>query len=185
VKRLIFWGTLKIDYRNLTAGARAISVTEDPSSPEFKTWEAVALSEILVCDFAVTPFENNGYMLKGTVKGTQLLECSRTLEMFPHPFCIPMQLVVQRNHSGEGWVLDENDGEIPIIRLSTQTNEFDISECVRQEILLNEPMSPVKDAESDFSWNDPLLQNPKEDSTAQIDPRWQKLMELKNNNKPN
>ena len=43
-----------------------------------------------------------------------------------------------------------------------------------QEIVLNEPLSPVENPREDFGWEDPELSE--EDK---VDPRWAKLLELK------
>ena len=89
--------------------------------------------------------------------------------------------MVEKDYQGDGWIVDDEDPDLLKIRLSQQVNEFDISECVRQEILLNEPMIPVGDQESDFSWNDPeLTEDDSETDIPKFDARWQKLMELKN-----
>ena len=156
-------------------------ISHDPEAPNAKAWENVFLCGILTCDLKIKPFALKGFLLEGQISGIQTLECSRTLEPFSHAFQYPLKFVVEKDYQGDGWIVDDEDPDLLKIRLSQQVNEFDISECVRQEILLNEPMIPVGDQESDFSWNDPeLTEDDSETDIPKFDARWQKLMELKN-----
>jgi uncharacterized protein len=50
---------------------------------------------------------------------------------------------------------------------------LDLSECLRQLILLEQPINPIKEPDKEFQWVSP---NSNED---EVDPRWAKLEALK------
>ena len=54
-------------------------------------------------------------------------------------------------------------------------NFVDLSECVRQLVILQEPQAPVKNPDEDFIF----VTNKPADEEPQTDPRWDKLKALK------
>ena len=115
----------------------------------------------LVAELLVSPEAGDRFLLTGKLSGTQNLTCSRTLEPFDRPFSTEMVVEVTYR--------------IP------QNQEFvEVSECVRELVILQEPQAPVKNPEEDFIFvsnnqadeGDPGAESP-------MDPRWEKLKALK------
>jgi len=114
-----------------------------------------------------------GVVLEGTIQGTRKLQCSRTLEEFTDPFELPLQVRVQWNSGVDQWELDENGEEEYLFKVNPQADKLSLAECIRQQILLHEPLNPVKDPTAEFRWEEGTA----EAKAEGIDPRWSKLKE--------
>ena len=132
------------------------------------------ISGELVGEFMLHSVDHNQFWINGDLKGTQKLECSRTLEHFLHPFNVELKVLVERNDSIQGQEFDNDDEEIYRYKVSSKETELDISECIREQVLLEQPMNPIKNSEEDF--NSGSDEKPEEST----DSRWDALKELKN-----
>jgi uncharacterized protein len=97
----------------------------------------------LNCDFAVNR-EKGGFTVKGTANGSQEFECSRTLELFEHPFEIEVDALVLQEQGINEQKEDDGSEDFFTIKVPASQNEVDLTETVRQLIILQEPMIPVK-----------------------------------------
>jgi len=97
----------------------------------------------LNCDFAVNK-EKGGFTVKGIVNGSQEFECSRTLEPFEHPFEIEVDVLVLLEQGINEQKEDDGSEDFFTIKVPAGQNEVDLTETVRQLIILQEPMIPVK-----------------------------------------
>jgi uncharacterized protein len=97
----------------------------------------------LNCDFAVNK-EKGGFTVKGIASGSQELECSRTLELFERPFEIEIDVLVFQEQGITKQKEDDGSEDFFTIRVPASQNEVDLTETIRQLIILQEPMIPVK-----------------------------------------
>ncbi len=112
--------------------------------------------------------------LTGRVFGRQWLTDCRTLEEFEHSFDVPVEArVVIDPHVASSEFDDSAEDEF-LLKVNPQEGEVDLTECLRQQILLNEPLRPVKDPDAEFSWIES-----EEKPEEKADPRWGKLKQLK------
>ena len=113
-------------------------------------------------------------LLSGRVFGKQWLTDCRTLEEYEHSFDVPLLVRVVLDPHVASSVFDDGDEEEFLLTVNPQEGEIDLTECVRQQILLNEPLRPVKDPDAEFKWVEA-----EEKPGEKIDPRWGKLQRLK------
>lgn len=129
----------------------------------------------LAVELSVVPEGSNRWLLTGTLSGAQVLECSRSLELFDSPFTTPISFWVELVPGIAEQELDDTDDETFGFRVPSVQDYVDVTECVRQLVILQEPLHPVKDdPDKDFVWE--------ADEKSEIpggDPRWEKLKALK------
>jgi len=97
----------------------------------------------LTCDFAVDR-EKGGFTIKGIASGSQEFECSRTLELFERPFEVEIDVLVLQEQGITEQKEDDGSEDFFTIKVPASQNEVDLTETVRQLIILQEPMIPVK-----------------------------------------
>jgi uncharacterized protein len=138
-------------------------------------FEELRLQDPLQVELTVVPEDSNKWVLTGTLSGVQVLECSRTLELFDHPFETPISFWVELIPGLAEQELDDSDDETFGFRVPQVQDHVDVTECVRQLVILQEPLHPVKDdPDKAFVWEvGEKSEEPKED------PRWEKLKALK------
>lgn len=119
-----------------------------------------------------SPEGKGKFLLTGSLSGTQRLTCARTLEPFDHPFETQMVLEVEQVQVSSQ-ELDDDDEEVFSYRIPVAQDFVDVSECVRQLVILQEPMYPVKNPGEAFEWSTSKSEEPAED------PRWAKLKALR------
>ena len=115
----------------------------------FENDEPLLFSELrlkgcLACSFAVNR-ENGGFTVKGTVSGSQEFACARTLEPFERPFELEVEALVLAEAGLTQQKEDEGDSDLFTIKIPAGQNEVDLTETVRQLVILQEPMIPVKE----------------------------------------
>ena len=101
--------------------------------------------------------------------------CGRSLEEFEHPLEFSVQILLHRSLTVQG-VVWEDDGEDTFeASISEDLRELDIEEVLRQCVVLERPISPVKPGT-------PLPQGVlEEDAQEALDPRWEALRKIKGN----
>ena len=76
--------------------------------------------------------------------------------------------------------LDEDDADVFAYKIPQGQDFVDVSECIRQLVLLQEPVAPVKNPDEDFIF---VSNNPPDEGSdgaaKPMDPRWEKLKALK------
>jgi uncharacterized protein len=113
-------------------------------SDEPVLFKELRLKGPLNCSFAVQK-EKGGFTVKGIARGSQEFACSRTLEAFERPFEVEIDvLVLQEQGLGRQ---EEDDGSEDFFKVKVPAgqNEVDLTETVRQLVILQEPMIPVKE----------------------------------------
>ena len=135
--------------------------------------EGVRLVGSVVVELNVERAPNEA-TLDGEVSGKQWLVCGRSLEEFEHPFVIPLRIKVCLDPHCNSCELDDGEDEEYLIRINPTAPTLDLSECIRQQILLNQPINPTKNPDEEFQWS---LQE--EGLKEESDPRWRELEKLK------
>ncbi|MEE1275454.1 MAG: DUF177 domain-containing protein [Fibrobacteraceae bacterium] len=164
------WGTLRIDLAKNLADSAEIAV-KWPSSEAPELFEELRLVGDLTAKVLVSPEEQGKFLLTGSLSGTQNLVCARTLETFERPFSTEMVLEVVREQVASQ-ELDDEDADVFVVRIPVNQEYVDVSECIRQLVILQEPMYPVKNPDENFSFVDSSPESLE-------DPRWEKLKALK------
>jgi uncharacterized protein len=136
------------------------------------------LSAPLESDWTVLDNEDGTYWVRGTVRGTQELVCSRSLEPFGRPFETEVEVLVKRSQRASEQANDDGESDVYEITVPGHQNDVDVTDAVRQMVLLQEPISPVKDPGADFAWHAGGAGEAEPES--EIDPRWAPLLKLKN-----
>jgi len=172
----IFGFTLKLDLEHLgTAPTERHLVL--PRSEHLALFEELKLDQDLTADLMIYSISDGTYRLEGTLQGSQLLTCVRSLESFSRPFSMEMTVEVKKDQVIREQVMEDEDEELYVFRIPVLQESVDLTECIRELVVLQEPMNPVKDPSQEFSWTDPATTTSNEVESA--DPRWEKLKEWK------
>ena len=167
------WGTLRIDIaQKLTEPEDRRVVWSHADAPEI--FDELHLKGDLVAEVLVSPEGPGKCLVTGTISGVQTLTCSRTLDLFDRPFSTEMVAEVERTSVAKQ-ELDEDDVDVFAYQIPQGQSFVDVSECVRQLVILQEPVAPVKNPDEDFIF----VTNKPADEEPQTDPRWDKLKALK------
>lgn len=170
----IFVLALKIDIRNITQRKKGFALTYKPE--ELKHMENVRFASDVTLSIDVHQTGVNSFVLKCQLEGKQILECSRTLKDFESPLNLDFEILAELNSKSEKTIdVDNMDEEAYEIQIQSHQTEFDISEIVRQEVLLQEPMVPIDPQADTQEWIEA------EEEEEKTDPRWDALKKLKGN----
>jgi len=113
-------------------------------SDEPVLFEELRLKGPLNCSFAVAR-GRGGFTVKGTASGSQGFVCSRTLEPFERPFEVEVEALVLAETGLTQQVEDDGDSDFFTIKVPANQNEVDLTEIIRQLVILQELMIPVKE----------------------------------------
>ena len=136
----IFIPTLRIRLISDATG-QELSLSESDKPILFKELQLIGQ---LSCSFAVNK-EKGGFTVKGIVSGSQEFACARTLELFERPFEIEVEALVLAEAGLTQQKEDSGDDDFFTIKVPAGQNEVDLTETVRQLIILQEPMIPLKE----------------------------------------
>lgn len=129
----------------------------------------------LVAVVLVSPEGDGRYLVTGSISGVQTLTCVRSLDPFDCPFKTELVAEVVRAQVAMQEFDDESDDETFLYKIPQAQDFVDVSECVRQLVILQEPQAPVKNPDEDFIFTT----NKQSDEEPELDPRWEKLKALK------
>lgn len=132
----------------------------------------------LVAQVLVSPEGDNKWLVTGTISGVQTLTCSRTLEPFDRPFSTEIVVEVERIQVAKQ-ELDDEDVDVYAYKIPQGQYFVDVSECIRELIILQEPQAPVKNPDEDFIFVTNNKPEEETDGEKPLDPRWEKLKALK------
>jgi len=113
-------------------------------SDEPVLFKELRLKGLLNCSFAVQK-ERDGFAVKGIASGSQEFACSRTLEPFERSFEVKIDVLVLQEQGLSRQEEDDGDDDFFKIKIPVGQNEVDLTETVRQLVILQEPMIPVKE----------------------------------------
>jgi uncharacterized protein len=165
---------LRIDISQIASETTELLASfERSQAPEL--FDELRLKDSLTVSVLVSPQGGDQWLLSGSLSGKQVLICARTLEPFENSFETPMVIRVERTQSVAQQEMDDDDDEVFSYRIPVVQDYVDVTECVRQLVILQEPIRPVKDPDKDFTWNF----DEKTSETPKVDPRWEKLKVLK------
>lgn len=119
----------------------ALSLLENDEPVLFRE---LRLKSSLNCNLVVCK-EKGGFSIKGTISGSQEFVCARTLEPFERPFEVEMDALVLQEQGLTQQIEDDGSDDFFKIKVPANQNEADLTETVRQLVILQEPMKPVKD----------------------------------------
>lgn len=112
-------------------------------------------------------------VVKLLVRCRTLEICGRSLVEFEHPLEFPVHILLHRSSSVQGVVWEEDGDEAFEASISEDLHELDIEEVLRQAVVLERPISPIKPGT-------PLPEGVlEEDGGAAIDPRWEALRKIR------
>jgi uncharacterized protein len=120
---------------------QGLSLSESDEPALFKE---LRLKGRLLCNFAVNK-EKGGFTIKGIVSGLQEFACSRTLELFERPFEIEVEALVLAEAGLAQQKEDDGGDDFFMLKVPASQSEVDLTETVRQLVILQEPMVPVKE----------------------------------------
>jgi uncharacterized protein len=163
---------LRVDLQNFGSGPKEFSAEQCDCSGLYSLEEPV-IEEPVSGAFFVQPNGGNEFILEGTLAGRQKLTCVRSLEEFFEPFEVKFRILIRKLAGVKKQVMDDGDEDLFRIDVNPSQKTLDLSECLRQLILLEQPINPVKEPEKDFQWEE---QRP---GKHEVDPRWAKLEALK------
>jgi len=167
---------LKLDIaQKLTESEDLRVVWSHADAPEI--FDELHLKGDLVAQVLVSPEGPSKCLVTGSISGVQTLTCVRSLEPFDRPFETELVIEVERTQVAKQELNDEDD-EVYAYSIPQSQDFVDVSECVRELIILQEPLAPVKNPDEDFIFvtnNKPE----EEDGGKPTDPRWEKLKALK------
>jgi uncharacterized protein len=104
----------------------------------------LGLRGYLNCDFAVKK-EKDGFTVKGIASGSQEFACSKTMEPFERFFEVEIDVLVLQEQGLTQQEEDDGSEDFFKIKIPVNQNEVDLTETVRQLVILQEPMIPVKE----------------------------------------
>ncbi|MBQ3720369.1 MAG: DUF177 domain-containing protein [Fibrobacter sp.] len=169
---------MRIDIaQKLTEPEDRRAVWSHADAPEI--FDELHLKGDLVAEVLVSPEGPGKCLVTGTLSGVQTLTCSRTLDLFDRPFTTEIVAEVERLPIAKQ-ELDEDDADVFAYKIPQGQDFVDVSECIRQLVLLQEPVAPVKNPDEDFIF---VSNNPPDEGSDEaakpMDPRWEKLKALK------
>ncbi len=173
----IFDPALHFDPRTLQEGQSRILLVLPPELFETEN-SGVKLKGDLNVSVGVVSVEYQGVWLDVTYQGIQWLECSRDLEPFENPMEHQFKVFLRWNDHLKGGNLCETEEDYWLYEVNPHADRLSILEVLRQEILLDQPLNPVRNPEDEFGWTDKNLVV----ETENVDPRWAKLKELRDKN---
>lgn len=166
---------MRIEISKIASCDATLSASFGKEASDAAVFEELRVKEPLNVSLSVVAEGSNRWLLTGTLSGVQVLECSRTLEPFDSPFETPIGFWVELIPGLAEQELDDSDDEIFGFRVPANQDHVDVTECVRQLVILQEPLHPVKDdPDKDFVW-----EAGEASGTPGEDPRWEKLKALK------
>ena len=149
----IFAPALEVDPRVLCRDRGFVQLRIDDKNFN-KNTEAVELSGDLLVELKVLSTRADTFWVEVSYRGKQVLTCSRKLTPFNQPIQETFEFQLCYSESVQDWKLEEEKEDYPVVLLNPQAKEFSVLEMVRQEIVLNEPLSPVENPQEDFGWED-------------------------------
>ena len=113
-------------------------------SDEPNLFKELRLKGPLNCKVTVSK-EKGGFAVKGVASGSQEFACAKTLELFEQPFEVELDALVLQEQGLAQQEEDDGSEDFFKIRVPVNQNEVDLTETVRQLVILQEPMIPVKE----------------------------------------
>jgi uncharacterized metal-binding protein YceD (DUF177 family) len=100
--------------------------------------------------------------------------CGRSLEEFEHPLEFPVHILLRRSNTVLEFEWEDDGDETFEASISEHLRELDISEVLRQAVVLERPISPVKPGT-------PLPEGvlEEDDQDGSTDPRWDALRKMR------
>ncbi len=98
--------------------------------------------------------------------------------MFDRPFSTEIVVEVERLSVAKQ-ELDEDDADVFAYKIPQGQDFVDVSECIRQLVILQEPVAPVKNPDEDFIFVSNNQPDEGSEEAKPLDPRWEKLKALK------
>lgn len=169
----IFAVTLKIEIlQTMVEPITKTILWERSANPNL--FDELHLVDALSAQVLISPEGKDKWLVTGSLSGVQLLTCVRSLEQFKRPFETDLAIEVERTQRVAKQEVNDEDEEVFTILIPIIQSEVDISECVRQLILLQEPLNPMKNPDEEF-----ICPGSESSEEPAVDLRWEKLKALK------
>lgn len=167
----IFKGVLEIDPRELRANVKQMRLECTPLQWA-KFDQDIRLNSNLTVQIEVKTVGSAAHLLQSQYQFERILTCSRTLKEFSYQQTGTVQIMVEPTANPTACELDDSEEDYFGIKYGIGLDSFSIAECIRQDIVLNEPLNPIANPEDEFNWRST------DDDSSDIDPRWAKLAAL-------
>lgn len=168
---------MKIDISGLSDGVHCLSWTEKMPDDFIVPYE---FQDEIKIDVKINK-NSHSVLLNISASGIIKLECDRCLEIFPFVFETVFDLLFQYNYTGEELRDIQKVEEFNSFDIKPDTKYLDISEPLRDYILISIPMKKVPEEKNDVCTY--CKKNIRElmslDIDESINPVWDKLKNLK------
>ena len=165
---------LTLDITPFRSGVHRVTLEPDP--------EAVDLAEDAFRNLVVSMHlqcQRDRILITMELQAEAHLTCDRTLEMFWHPIQNEYVVLFGPAHLAEAD--DEHEAYDEVRSMAPTDKELDLTDIVHDTLKLAIPQRVVapgaEDAELQLQYGAP--DEPEEDPTDDIDPRWEKLKQLR------
>jgi len=137
-------------------------------------FDELHLVDNLSAQVLISPQSKDKWLVTGSLSGVQLLTCVSSLDLFNRPFETDLAIEVERTQRVAKQEMSDEDEEVFRFLIPIVQSEVDISECVRQLVLLQEPLNPMKNPDEEF-----ICPSTESSDEPTEDLRWEKLKALK------
>ena len=134
---MLFSNFMKIEFREVKAGGSEFSFSVPPTDLEFEADTFKFPEPIEVKVSAVK--SGDEIIIQATISTLIEAECARCLELFEKRICSKLQFVVQFLDVGG----PEDTGDDDFVVLPKSAEDYDISDRVREAIILELPYKPL------------------------------------------
>lgn len=165
---------MNIDLEHLDAVPKEFRLVLDQAL-DAVLYEELKLARPLEVTLTGYSISDGTFRFEGKLQGAQLLTCVRSLDTFEYPIESDVVFEVHKDQRLREVKLDDEDDELFKLTIPVLQESVSIAEVIRQLVVLQEPMNPVKDPERDFIWRE---EEPAAEDVV-LDPRWEKLKALK------
>jgi uncharacterized metal-binding protein YceD (DUF177 family) len=144
---------LKIGINDIKKSAGSAELVRRERNYSAEAYDGVRLVDEMLFKASCSLVDSARWLLVGQVSGHQWLNCARTNKDFKSPFLVQFKIFVEETSDVAECTVDDSDEEYFTIKHPQGKNDVDFSECFRQLILIEQPMSPVSNPDEDFEWS--------------------------------
>lgn len=134
---LLIFAFVKVDFRQIKAEGSELAFAVSADDLELSA-EGVTFADPIELDLTATK-TGDEMILQGAISTTAEMDCSRCLDRFEMPIESKMQFVIQLLEINS----PQNSEDEDFVVLPKTTQEYDLSERVREAVLLELPLKPL------------------------------------------
>ncbi len=134
---MLFSGFMKVEFRQVKAGGSEFRFSVAAADLELEA-EGLKFPESIEVELTATK-SGDEIIFQGTISTLIEAECARCLELFEKPISSKLQFVIQFLDVGGS----EDMGDDDFVVLPKTSEDYDISERIREAIILELPYKPL------------------------------------------